>query len=213
MSGRIVGEDGQVYNLVDLIKGVSVGGGGNGVKFLGGPSDPTGEIGQSGDVYINTTSGDLFKNNDGSWDLLINLVGPQGERGPKGDKGDKGDPGEQGIQGEQGPKGDKGDPGEKGDQGEQGPKGDKGDQGADGRSAYQIAVQNGFEGTEQEWLASLKGPKGDDKGDPRRGKASRRKRSQRVTKAIRRKEIKESKVKGDKGDQENGRIRAKMFKG
>lgn len=36
-----------------------------------------------------------------------------------------------------------------------GPKGDKGD------SAYQVAVSNGFEGTEQEWLASLKGPKGD----------------------------------------------------
>ena len=48
--------------------------------------------------------------------------------------------------------------------GPQGDPGPKGDQGADGRSAYQIAVQNGFEGTEQEWLASLKGPKGD-KGD------------------------------------------------
>lgn len=30
-----------------------------------------------------------------------------------------------------------------------------------GRSAYEIAVQNGFEGTEQEWLASLHGQKGD----------------------------------------------------
>lgn len=34
-------------------------------------------------------------------------------------------------------------------------------------SAYAIAVKNGFEGTEEEWLASLKGEKGDkgDKGD------------------------------------------------
>lgn len=32
-------------------------------------------------------------------------------------------------------------------------------------SAYAIAVKNGFEGTEEEWLASLKGPQGD-KGDP-----------------------------------------------
>ncbi len=32
-------------------------------------------------------------------------------------------------------------------------------------SAYAIAVKNGFEGTEEEWLASLKGEKGD-KGDP-----------------------------------------------
>lgn len=37
--------------------------------------------------------------------------------------------------------------------------------GAPGKSAYEIAVDNGFVGTEQEWLASLKGPKGD-KGDP-----------------------------------------------
>lgn len=33
--------------------------------------------------------------------------------------------------------------------------------GADGKSAYEIAVDNGFDGSEQEWLASLKGEKGD----------------------------------------------------
>lgn len=32
--------------------------------------------------------------------------------------------------------------------------------GADGKSAYEIAVENGFEGTEEEWLASLKGEPG-----------------------------------------------------
>lgn len=32
----------------------------------------------------------------------------------------------------------------------------KGEDGADGKSAYQIALDNGFEGTEQEWLDSLK---------------------------------------------------------
>ena len=36
--------------------------------------------------------------------------------------------------------------------------------GADGKSAYQIALDNGFVGTETEWLDSLKGEKGD-KGD------------------------------------------------
>ena len=47
----------------------------------------------------------------------------------------------------------------------------EGTNGADGKSAYELAVENGFEGTEQEWLESLKGdtgaqgPKGD-KGDP-----------------------------------------------
>lgn len=37
-----------------------------------------------------------------------------------------------------------------------------GSQGPPGESAYEIAVDNGFVGTEQEWLASLKGPPGKD---------------------------------------------------
>lgn len=46
-----------------------------------------------------------------------------------------------------------------------------GSQGPPGESAYEIAVDNGFVGTEQEWLASLKGPQGQagppgPKGDP-----------------------------------------------
>lgn len=36
-------------------------------------------------------------------------------------------------------------------------KGEKGDPGADGKSAYEIAVDNGFVGTEVEWLELLKG--------------------------------------------------------
>lgn len=40
-----------------------------------------------------------------------------------------------------------------------------GPQGDPGKSAYQVALDNGFKGTEQEWLASLKGSKGP-KGDP-----------------------------------------------
>jgi len=35
-----------------------------------------------------------------------------------------------------------------------------GQPGADGASAYQIAVSNGFVGTQTEWLASLVGPQG-----------------------------------------------------
>lgn len=37
----------------------------------------------------------------------------------------------------------------------------RGAQGSPGVSAYDIAVQNGYTGTEEEWLASLKGEKGD----------------------------------------------------
>lgn len=38
--------------------------------------------------------------------------------------------------------------------------GEAGTGGADGKSAYQVAVDNGFSGTETEWLASLKGAEG-----------------------------------------------------
>lgn len=41
--------------------------------------------------------------------------------------------------------------------GRQGP---PGKDGADGKSAYQLAVESGFEGTEAEWLASLHGETG-----------------------------------------------------
>ena len=37
----------------------------------------------------------------------------------------------------------------------------QGEQGEDGKSAYEIAVEHGYSGTEEEWLASLKGDKGD----------------------------------------------------
>ena len=39
-------------------------------------------------------------------------------------------------------------------------KGEKGDAGADGKSAYEVAVANGYTGTQAQWLASLKGTDG-----------------------------------------------------
>jgi hypothetical protein len=53
-----------------------------------------------------------------------------------------------------------------GGSGSQGPKGDP------GKSAYQVAVDNGFVGTESGWLASLKGeqgPAGQDGADGQQG--------------------------------------------
>lgn len=54
-------------------------------------------------------------------------------------------------------------PGPEGPQGEQGEPGAPGLNGADGEdgaSAYEVAVAQGFTGTETEWLASLEGPQG-----------------------------------------------------
>lgn len=42
-------------------------------------------------------------------------------------------------------------------------------QGPQGKSAYEVAVDNGFKGTEQQWLGSLKGEKGETGND---GKSS-----------------------------------------
>ena len=69
--------------------------------------------------------------------------------------------GEQGIQGLPGK--DSTVPGPQGPVGETGPAGVNGKDGApgeNGKSAYQIAVEKGFEGDENAWLASLKGEQG-----------------------------------------------------
>ena len=100
--------------------------------------------------------------------------GDTGEPGAVGEKGEKGETGKQGIPGEKGEKGEpgvKGDPGEKGDIGAAGKDGRDGTDGAAGRdgtngaSAYEIAVQHGYSGSETAWLESLHGADGA-KGDP-----------------------------------------------
>jgi hypothetical protein len=90
--------------------------------------------------------------------------GLQGLQGVAGAKGEKGDPGVQGAPGKDGAQGLPGAKGDPGAQGIQGLPGKDGAKGADGKSAYEVAVSNGFVGNEAAWLASLKGAKGD-KGD------------------------------------------------
>ena len=51
----------------------------------------------------------------------------------------------------------KGEQGLQGDQGERGEQGIQGEQGNEGKSAYEVAVKNGYTGTEEEWLNSLRG--------------------------------------------------------
>ena len=89
-------------------------------------------------------------------DWKNSLIGPQGPKGDRGDKGEKGDTGNQGIQGIQGERGFKGDRGERGFQGIQGIQGIQGLKGDIGKSAYEVALNNGFVGSQLEWLDSLK---------------------------------------------------------
>jgi hypothetical protein len=113
----------------------------------------------SGRMYL------LYNNPDGN-DVWVEanaagtrgLTGATGAIGPQGEVGPKGETGVQGIQGETGPAGAKGDTGE------------AGPAGAEGLSAYEVAVTNGYAGTEEEWLDSLQGEVGPagvkgDKGD------------------------------------------------
>lgn len=61
--------------------------------------------GVDGDWYLNTTSGEIFHKEGGSWVSKGNLKGPQGsqgEIGPQGDKGDTGDKGDKGDTGDTG---------------------------------------------------------------------------------------------------------------
>lgn len=95
------------------------------------------------------------------------------DRGTKGEQGEKGADGlsaydlavQRGYSGTlsewlKSLKGEAGERGKTGKAGRDGKDGLDGQQGADGLSAYEIAKKNGFRGTEQEWLTSLKGKDG-----------------------------------------------------
>lgn len=98
---------------------------------------------------------------------ILNLViqrgeaGPQGIQGVKGDRGDIGPTGPAGADGLDGSNGVDGVNGIDGINGINGTNGVDGIDGVDGKSAYEIAVDSGFVGTQAEWLLSLKGEKGD----------------------------------------------------
>ena len=141
LSGQNKGDGYLIDGNLWIYTGTSEEGSVNGFKNVGAIKGPAGRgimsitISEEGIMTINYS--------DSTSEEVGNVKGPKGdigEQGPKGDTGDKGEPGEQG------PKGDKGDTGEVGN---------------DGLSAYEIAVKNGYIGTEPEWLSSLKGDKGD----------------------------------------------------
>ena len=116
-------------------------------------SELKGDKGDKGDTGEQGLPGADGANGISAYELAVNLgfVGTEEEwieslKGPKGDKGDSGD-----GTSTAGPKGDTGDTG---------PQGIQGIPGTDGKSAYEIALDNGFVGTESEWLDSLKAQEG-----------------------------------------------------
>lgn len=114
-----------------------------------GPKGPQGLKGDKGDTGKSTYQVWLDAGNKGTETDFINSL--------KGAKGDKGD------QGPIGPRGETGLPGKDGSVGPQGPKGDIGPSGKDGSnglSAYQVWLNNGHSGTEDDFFNYLKGAKG-----------------------------------------------------
>ena len=97
------------------------------------------------------------------WINIGPLQGPQGVQGIQGIQGIQGEVGPQGIQGIQGeigPQGIQGIQGIQGETGLQGIQGETGIQGIAGKSAYTVAAEGGFVGTEAQWLLSLVGDTG-----------------------------------------------------
>ena len=88
------------------------------------------------------------------------IAGPTGSTGPAGPQGAIGITGPAGPQGIQGIQGIAGAIGPQGLIGATGAQGVSGPTGANGLSAYQVAVSNGFNGTQTQWLASLVGAQG-----------------------------------------------------
>jgi hypothetical protein len=145
----------------------------NGNTILSGTSNPTAGIGVNGDYYMNTTTNTFFgPKANGAWPAGFSMVGPQGPAGPQGLIGATGATGAVGPQGATGATGSQGPIGLTGPVGATGPQGPigltgatgaqgtAGTNGTNGLSAYQIAVNNGFVGTEAQWLTSLQGPIG-----------------------------------------------------
>jgi hypothetical protein len=85
---------------------------------------------------------------------LTGATGTQGPQGPQGSQGLQGVTGTTGTTGPQGPIG------LTGTAGPQGISGATGIPGINGLSAYQVAVANGFKGTQTQWLTSLIGSQG-----------------------------------------------------
>ncbi|MCB8699393.1 G5 domain-containing protein, partial [Streptococcus mitis] len=109
-----------IYNGTDGANGAAGAAGRNGAELLSGPKVPTADDGKDGDTYIDATTGDVYKKENGTWDKIGNIRGPQGlkgeagvagPQGPQGLQGPKGDQGAQGLQGRDGQDGAQGLPG------------------------------------------------------------------------------------------------------
>lgn len=132
--------------------------GATGSQGATGPTGPTGPAGPTGATGAQGAQGAAGPQGDIG---ATGATGPVGATGPTGLQGDTGLTGATGAQGATGDTGATGAQGPQGNPGQQGLTGATGATGAQGISAYQVALNNGFVGTEAEWLTSLAAPTND----------------------------------------------------
>lgn len=182
-AGLFMGLVSTVAQLRTLIAGdgVSITSNGNTITITStAPAGPAGAAGTNGTNGADGLSAydiavsEGFSGTESQW--LDSLRGPQGIQGETGNTGAAGQSAYAlavalgfvgteaqwiaSLKGVKGDIGDDGPPGETGPAGPAGPAGPTGLQGAQGDSAYQIAVNAGFVGTQAEWLSSLIGESG-----------------------------------------------------
>lgn len=87
----LAGYEGTYEEWLASIKGA------DGTSLLAGTADPTIDQGNNGDIYINTTSWDIFTKVAGSWTKVGNIMGPKGKDGVDGKDGKDGTDGEDGV--------------------------------------------------------------------------------------------------------------------
>ena len=163
----------------------------SGPAGIEGPTGPQGLQGEKGDTGpqgipgIQGEQGATGPQGPAGKDGVDGAVGAQGPEGPQGIQGIQGEKGEQGPEGSNGVPGDsaldlyraenddpeltfqdmlnslRGEPGAQGPEGPEGAPGAPGLEGKDGASAYDLWQIAGNVGTMEEFLASLKGEKGD----------------------------------------------------
>ena len=66
----------------------------DGATWLTGTSKPADSLGNLGDMYLNTTNGDVYQKEESGWTLKMNIKGEDGEDGANGSSGSTGPKGE-----------------------------------------------------------------------------------------------------------------------
>lgn len=79
------GQDGQ--DGADGADGQNGSNGAHGATWHNGTGAPASSLGNNGDFYLDTLSGDVFVKASGSWSMQINLQGPTGQAGAAGPAG------------------------------------------------------------------------------------------------------------------------------